>query len=254
MIAVKWSERKRSKAIFYTVHWVVFLLAALAAVAFLDIGNRNRDVFQLMVFFGLLPLANAPLDWASLGLTRWLLRVGRATGSLVWEAAMSVVDLGFALLIMVVLAAVTAAAVSLANEVGPGPVLPLGPLFEGLREAPGDFRNLWIYLMLFSTLLPTAVHVVAGLAAVGVALIKQVLDVFPQARNFLLADRKKKAAKDNMVRIWYPVMGALGATGLVFLVSLLWWVIPKLGAPFEWYGSLLLTVAEGADGLVRGMF
>ena len=109
-------------------------------------------------------------------------------------------------------------------------------------------------MMLFSTLLPTAVHVVAGLAAVVLALMNRVLDVFPAAKDSIDADGKKDAAKDNMVRLWYPALGALGATGLVFLVSLLWWAVPWLGAPFEWYGSVLLAVAEGADGLVRAGF
>ena len=108
--------------------------------------------------------------------------------------------------------------------------------------------------MLFSTLLPTAVHVVAGLAAVVVALMKRVFDAVSEAKAFIDVEGKEDAAKDNMVRLWYPAMGALGATGLVFLVSLLWWAVPWLGAPFEWYGSVLLSVAEGADGLVRAGF
>ncbi|MBL4691226.1 MAG: hypothetical protein JKY68_07175, partial [Rhodospirillales bacterium] len=146
-----------------------------------------------------------------------------------------------------------AAAVSLANQIGPQPVLPLGPIFEGLREAPSDFRNLWIYLMLFSTLLPTAAHGVAGLAAVALAFMKMVFDAVWESKAFIDTDGKD-AAKDNTVRLRYPALGALGVTGLVFLLSLLWWGFPKLAAPFAWFGSLLLAVAEGADGLVRWLF
>jgi len=247
-------EKNRQKNAFLVTHGLGFLVASLAVLAFVDIGDKPRSMLQLLLFLALLPLANAPLDWASLGLTRWLLRLGRVKGTAFWEAAMSVVDVFGALVIMVVLAGVTAAVVSLANTVGPGPVLPLGPLFEGLRNNPADAPNLWIYLMLFSTLLPTAVHLTAALAALVVALIKLVVDAVRGARAFIEADGGPDAAKDNMVRIWYPALGAVGTTGLVFLASLLWWVFPLLAVPFAWFGNLLLDVAEGSDLFVRGLF
>jgi hypothetical protein len=51
------------------------LLVCLGAAPLLDFSN----VEQLM-FLGLLTLINAPFDWASLGLTRALLRRGLELG------------------------------------------------------------------------------------------------------------------------------------------------------------------------------
>ncbi len=252
-IIVKRLEKERAKIIFYAVHGFILLLGILAVLAFLDFGGRSRNLLQLAVFLGLLPLANAPLDWASLGLTRGLLRFGRGKGLLRWEAAMSGVDLVCALLIMVLLAAVTAAVISVANGVGPQPVLPLGPIFEGLREAPGDPRNWWIYLMMASTLIPTAAHMLAGLAALVVASMKWLFDAVEKAKEFIDTDGEG-AATDGMVLYGYPALGALGVTALVFLLSLLWWFFPSLAVASEWFGWRLLDVAEGADELVRGGF
>ena len=44
-------------------------------------------------------------------------------------------------------------------------ILPLGPLFEGLETRPGDPEFWWLWLMLFSTLVPSALHLCIAAAS-----------------------------------------------------------------------------------------
>ena len=56
--------------------------------------------------------------------------------------------------------------IALLNALGTAPVYDLAALFAGLRTSPGDYW--WLYLILFSTLAPTALHIlVAALAVQG---------------------------------------------------------------------------------------
>jgi hypothetical protein len=43
--------------------------------------------------------------------------------------------------------------------------LPLGPLFEGLETRPGDPEFWWVWLMLFSTLIPSALNLCIAAAS-----------------------------------------------------------------------------------------
>ena len=229
---IKQRMRPVLRAPFYAFHWLVIIAVAMLAVSNFEFSGPIRRILQYVIFLGLLPISNAPLDWLSLGLTRWLLRIGRARGLFGWQVAMSFVDLACALLIMVVLAGLTSAMMALINGVGDGPVLALEPLFEGFRDKPVDSRNLWIYLMLFSTLLPTLVHLLAGLAALSLTLTRNVLSAVTDAKAFEKSARGEDIQKDNMLRFWYPFLGALGTTALVFLGTTLWWFLPWLAVPF----------------------
>ena len=43
--------------------------------------------------------------------------------------------------------------------------MPLGPLFEGLETRPGDPEFWWLWLMLFSTLIPSALNLCVAAAS-----------------------------------------------------------------------------------------
>ena len=74
--------------------------------------------------------------------------------------------------------AITAAAICLANwsavSGGGEPVLPVVPLLESLRNAPDDPKFYWIYLMLFSTLVPSLIHILCGLVGLALACLQPV--------------------------------------------------------------------------------
>ena len=106
-----------------------------------------------MLTFGLLPLFNALFDFACAGLTRYLLRMGLDQKRAAWRAVLDGLGgiaiffaLGCALIIFITF-------VIPADGV---PLLDLAQLFANLRSAPGDY--IWLMITLFSTLLPTLVH------------------------------------------------------------------------------------------------
>ncbi|MGB2497750.1 MAG: hypothetical protein ACPH9Y_05235, partial [Planktomarina sp.] len=125
-------------------------------------GQRNQAVF-LMLTLVLLPLFNALFDFASAGLTRHLLRMGLGQKRAAWRAVLDGLGgiaiffaLGCALIIFITF-------VIPADGV---PLLDLAQLFANLRSAPGDY--IWLMITLFSTLLPTLVHL--SIAALTMAL------------------------------------------------------------------------------------
>ena len=117
----------------------------------------------MLAIFGLLTLVNAPFDWAAIGLTRFLLRRGLSWGG-PWPYALAVLDAIAAAFSVALLAVVAVVAVQTFDDIGvlrageAGRVLPLGPLFEKLFDNPAETENWWIWLMLFSTAIPSVVN------------------------------------------------------------------------------------------------
>ena len=122
-------------------------------------------------FFTLIPLVNLPFDWASIGLTRWLLRAGAEPGSGVWRPLV----FGFAdfavaaLLVVPALACATVLAIHVVNAgtviAGAPAPLPLGEILTSLRQEPTHPRNYWMYFTLLSTLLPSILNLFVGAAS-----------------------------------------------------------------------------------------
>jgi hypothetical protein len=119
----------------------------------------------LLLFFGLVPLLNAPFDWLSLGLTRGLLRRGlelRGPAPLL----LALLDAALATVVIAMLAATMVLGVqafdAFALRGGGQPVLPLPPLFKGLAEHPTAAEYWWLHALLLSTLVPSVVNLALG--------------------------------------------------------------------------------------------
>ncbi len=207
---------------------------------------------MLIVFFALLPLANAPLDWLSLGLTRGLLRYGLAIGGTWRIAAVSLVDIVLAAALMCPLAAIAAAAICLANwsavSGGGGPVLPVVPLLESLRNAPEDPKFYWIYLMLFSTLVPSLIHILCGLVGLALAYLQPVFRAAVLAQEFAKDQSVEDAPKQTKLRYWYPALAAFGTTPLVAVLYLTAAAVPHVRTAAVDFSELLLVTAEAVAG------
>ena len=94
--------------------WVVLIAYAGLLYQLGEQSNEGSNV--LLLFLGVLPLLNAPLDWLSLGLTRGLLRaVFWRAGSWYVRLGISVVDLVIAFSLMFGLVAVVITGVSALN-------------------------------------------------------------------------------------------------------------------------------------------
>ena len=75
----------------------------LADVTLLSYLNGWEDIGPPLLFLGLLTLLNAPFDWASIGLTRALLRRGLELGGW-WPYFLGLVDAAVAAVVIAVLA------------------------------------------------------------------------------------------------------------------------------------------------------
>jgi hypothetical protein len=115
-------------------------------------GQRNRAVFFMLTFR---PLAafNALFDFLSAGLTRYLLRLGLEQKRAVWRAILDGLG-GIAIFFALGCSLITF--VTFVTPADGGPLVDLAQLFANLRTAPGDY--IWLMMTLFSTLLPTLVH------------------------------------------------------------------------------------------------
>lgn len=127
--------------------------------ALLDWQEMGQDTHPFFVFLAVLPLINALFDVVSYAVTitfaRWGLRHGAA---LFW----GVVDFVFALLLFLALGAALVLIIGTMNSVAGVAFIDL----EGTLRDADDWRTYWwLYAMLFSTALPTAVHL--GLACLS---------------------------------------------------------------------------------------
>ncbi|MGB1337835.1 MAG: hypothetical protein ACPH3J_06315 [Planktomarina sp.] len=158
-------EPSRHPLVWRLLYYGVLMAGVVVVIKMLDVlggGQRNRAVF-LMLTLSHLPLFNALFDFVSAGLTRHLLRMGLDQKRAAWRAVLDGLGgiaiffaLGCALIIFITF-------VIPADGV---PLLDLAQLFANLRSAPGDY--IWLMITLFSTLLPTLVHL--SIAALTMAL------------------------------------------------------------------------------------
>ena len=129
------------------------------------------------------------------------------------------------------LAAITAAAISLANwsaVLGGGNAkLPVVPLLQAVRGAPADLVFYWIYLMLFSTLFPSLVHILGGLVGLALAYLQPVFKAALSALEIARTAKGEDITKDTLLRYLYP---ALAATCVTAFIALFW--ILGAAAPF----------------------
>ena len=96
---------------------------------------------------------NAVFDFLSAGLTRYLLRLGLEQKRAVWRAILD--GLG-GITIFFALGCSLITFVTFVTPADGVPLVDLAQLFANLRTAPGDY--IWLMMTLFSTFLPTLVH------------------------------------------------------------------------------------------------
>jgi hypothetical protein len=148
---------------FFSLFFLTLTFVAIASVWLLSPWDDWWTQGAILLIFGVLTLVNAPFDWFAIGLTRALLRRGLAPGgrSPFFYAALDAIAAPF---IIAILAFVTVWAVQTFDDIaalraGPNArVLPLDALLAGLKTRHDDPEYWWIWLMLFSTLIPSALN------------------------------------------------------------------------------------------------
>lgn len=168
----------------------------------------------LLLFLGLLALLNAPFDWASLGLTRALLRRGLELGGW-WPPALALADAALAGVIIVCLALAMVIGVQAFDELAVhsggerAGVLPLDALFDGIEKNPAAPEYWWVYALLVSTMIPSLVNLAIG----GMALTRGI----PWLSRLLL----HWTPEDRDAPDYKRPLAALALTGQVFLGAFL---------------------------------
>ncbi|MDC1291730.1 hypothetical protein N8X78_05340 [Planktomarina temperata] len=159
--AEKRSSHQMAWRLLYCGVLVALLIVAIKMPDDFGAGQRSRAVF-VMLTFCLLPLVNAVFDFASVGLTRYLLRLGLEQKRAAWRAVLD--GLG-GIAIFFALGCTLIAFVTFVVPADGVPLVDLTQLFADMRRAPGDY--IWLMVTLFSTLLPTLLHISVAVLTLG---------------------------------------------------------------------------------------
>jgi len=170
------SKQKRVYGLF------VLLFSALAAFSLLSTGglvaSLRRPLWYetTLLAFALFPLVTAPLIWASLGFSRWLLRKAVNARAMWHRAALAFTDFVCALGFMGVLALALVGALEVfdahAQTDLDRPYFSDQGLIDGparlllIQADPWDGANFWIYITLLLPLIPTILHAMIWCASV----------------------------------------------------------------------------------------
>jgi hypothetical protein len=184
-----------------------------------------------MLFLGLLPLRNAPFDWASSGLTRALLRRGLELRGW-WPLILAIVDALIAAVIITLLALTMVIGVQAFDELtvrGHGiRGLPPGLFVDGIAAQPTEPEYWWVYATLFSTMIPSIINLVIG----GASLMRGVpgvpsLKFMPANKAVPVFDRAWIATVLTLQLVGGALLGIVVQFALIYVVF--WHVMPWLG-------------------------
>ena len=155
------SSRPMASRLLYCGGLVALVIMAIKMPDDFGAGQRNQAVFFVLTFC-LLPLVNAVFDFASVGLTRYLLRLGLEQKRAAWRAVLD--GLG-GIAIFFALGCTLIAFVTFVVPADGVPLVDLKQLFADMRRAPGDY--IWLMVTLFSTLIPTLLHLSVAVLTLG---------------------------------------------------------------------------------------
>jgi hypothetical protein len=158
----------KQQGLFLALFLPAIFLVCLVAPILLASNENWGTTGSILLFLGLLTLFNAPFDWASLGLTRALLRRGLELGGW-WPYLLAFVDAVLASVIIALLALVMVIGVQMFDELavrgGGKPVLPLDALFDGIGTHPEAPEYWWVYALLLSSMIPSLINLmISGMA------------------------------------------------------------------------------------------
>ncbi|MGY6703120.1 hypothetical protein [Roseinatronobacter sp.] len=195
-------------------------------MVFADLWALSTDRNALIIFFAVLPLINGLYDALSYALTLALSRKGLSTR---WAPLWALADLALGAMLLLALGATMVVVVAALNAVGSAPIYDLVSLFAGLRTNPEEYW--WLYLILFSTLAPTALHLLVAALAV-------------QGWFVFLRPRSAVANWIATAPISHPaaVGGLLGQT-------MIWWLPLIALSVLAWAAWQFIGVVAGAAGL-----
>jgi hypothetical protein len=216
--------KHRRQGVFSSLFALVMML-----VCFMLAGYGS----PIVLFMGLLTLLNAPFDWASLGLTRALLRRGLELKG--WSPyLLALVDACLAGVIIALLALTMVIGVQAFDELaahGGGEkaaVLPLNAL--GIAKNPAAPEYWWAYALLLSTMIPSLVNLaIAGMAFTrGIPWLARLLLQWIPAERAVPEYKRQLAAIGLTAQMFAGAGLGFPAQGFLALV-IIHYAIPLLG-------------------------
>jgi len=146
---------------------VVFFILFIGIVSYLTKSNFFvKDNIALFLFFIIFPFLNAILDFLSLTISRYFSRKIANGESLFLILFHLLLDLVLAIVFFVGLAYILYYGVELFNILVDKKLqIPIGKMLVDAIKEPFALKNAWITFMLFSTLIPTLLHILLALVS-----------------------------------------------------------------------------------------
>lgn len=183
-------------------------LWALSLGARPEPNDKIAATTAVITFIGIFPLFNALADFASVGLTRYLLRKGLAGH--IWARAGLDTVAGVAIFFALGFAMI--AFVHFVRFADGRALIDLPGLFAGLNAQPGNY--VWLAFMLGTTVLPTLAHAMVGMLSVVL--------LYPKWLRELIAKRLNEGKTSD-------VIGWQGSMGVCALMTATIWLPIYLG-------------------------
>lgn len=203
----------------------------------------GTDQAAVVLFLSLLPLLNGLADFASCGLTRWLMRRG-VTGQTVWRGVLdSVAGLG----IFLVLGFAIITVVHFVRPQNGVPLADLTAIFDGLADLASRGNYGWLLFMLATTLIPTVLHFAVAVAAF--------FTLYPAGLRHWIIERLESGAAGhaNAGRQGQAVL-ALAISAAVLIPSwLLWQIFTMRHGLLDGLITLFRLYAEVIGAIPSGM-
>ena len=247
---IKEKPGSSNSILIYWLSYNIFAVILLVSGMVWATPHLNQsDILLLPLFLGILPLANAAMDWLSLGFTRGLLyniRHGHHTGgmALLWVG----LDILLALFFLFAIASLTTLLLAGINAISLAvdgkAIMDLISLFDGLKENPGALEYSWIHFMMLSTLIPTLLHfIIAGFALVL---------VMPSwLRKWVLSQWNERGDANYVAFFYISFIPILGLIGPLMLLWGLWELLTAWGGYVGWG---LLAWMRDIAGLIDPSF
>ena len=218
------------------------MISLIGCAFWLDWAAIPDDRRSLFIFLAMLPIFNALFDVLSYALTLSLVRYGlNSSRPWVW----GLVDLALAFVLLLALGATLVIVIHGLNLLAGVPFIDLSALFGGIHDRPSDY--FWLYLMLFSTLLPTGLHALISLISLqGWA---------PRWLRATLGSWINQASESPLYAIGASfALGVVWAVPVAGAITLVWFCL-HFGWDFlsvigEWYFKFLLHLAAIPIGAI----